>query len=259
MFDFSWIMTGEGWMALLTLAVLEIILGVDNIIFISILVGRVEESRRQSARILGLGLAMLTRILLLFSLVWLATLTKDLFTVVGHPFNGRQLVLLIGGLFLIAKSVHEIHASLEEVEGHDEKTGSAWGGFGAILIQIALIDIVFSLDSVITAVGMCNQLMIMVLAVIAAVLVMMWASKPIGDFIDRHPSLKMLALAFLILIGFTLVLEGWGEHVSKGYIYTAMAFAFGVEILNIIRRSKAKAVRLRQALLKELPGEVDEP
>jgi predicted tellurium resistance membrane protein TerC len=259
MFDFSWIMTGEGWMALLTLAVLEIILGVDNIIFISILVARVEESRRQSARIMGLGLAMVTRIMLLFSLVWLANLTKPWFAIAGHEFSGRHLVLLVGGLFLIAKSVHEIHASLEEVEGHDEKTQRRWGGFGAILIQIALIDIVFSLDSVITAVGMCNQLMIMVLAVVAAVLVMMWAAKPIGEFIDMHPSLKMLALAFLILIGFTLVLEGWGEHVSKGYIYTAMAFAFGVEILNIVRRTKSKAVRLRQGLLKELPGEVDEP
>jgi predicted tellurium resistance membrane protein TerC len=246
---FEWLTDPEAWIALFTLTALEIVLGVDNIIFISILVGRLPEAQRQRARVLGLGFAMLTRILLLLSLAWVMTLTDDLFSIVGRGISGRDLILIGGGLFLLWKSVHEIHGSLEgEDETHDA-AAVAKASFTSIIIQIGIIDIVFSLDSVITAVGMADHVPIMVIAIVLAIAVMMFAAKPIGEFVDRHPTVKMLALSFLILVGLALIAEGWDFHIPKGYIYFAMAFSVGVEMLNLRMRAKrAAAVRLRRNL-----------
>ena len=241
----------QAWIAFVTLTTLEIVLGVDNIIFISILVGRLPEEQRQRARNLGLGFAMLSRIALLFSLAWVMTLTAPLFTlpVVGKDISGRDLILIGGGLFLLWKSVHEIHNALEGEEAGMKTAGSS--GFTAVIGQIAIIDIVFSLDSVITAVGMVDQVSIMVAAIVAAVGVMMFAAKPIGEFVDAHPTVKMLALSFLILVGVALVAEGWNYHIPKGYIYFAMAFSVGVEMLNLrIRARRSDAISLR----KQSPG-----
>ncbi|WP_270666109.1 MULTISPECIES: TerC family protein [unclassified Aeromonas] len=228
----EWIADPSAWVALATLTLLEIVLGIDNIIFISILVGRLPEAQRQKARILGLGLAMGTRILLLLSLAWVMRLTEPLFTVLGEAISGRDLILLVGGLFLIAKSTHEIHQSLE---GAAEEAGvvSKTTGFLSTLVQIAILDIIFSLDSVITAVGMADHVPVMVLAIIIAVGVMMFAAKAIGDFVDTHPTIKMLALSFLILVGVALMAEGLDLHIPKGYIYFAMAFSLVVEMINI--------------------------
>lgn len=228
----EWIADPSAWVALATLTLLEIVLGIDNIIFISILVGRLPEAQRQKARILGLGLAMGTRILLLLSLAWVMRLTEPLFTVLGEAISGRDLILLVGGLFLIAKSTHEIHQSLE---GAAEEAGvvSKTVGFLSTLVQIAILDIIFSLDSVITAVGMADHVPVMVLAIIIAVGVMMFAAKAIGDFVDNHPTIKMLALSFLILVGVALIAEGFDLHIPKGYIYFAMAFSLVVEMINI--------------------------
>jgi predicted tellurium resistance membrane protein TerC len=246
---FEWLTDPEAWIALFTLTALEIVLGVDNIIFISILVGRLPEHQRQRARVLGLGFAMLTRILLLLSLAWVMTLTEPLFSIpfFGKEISGRDLILIGGGLFLLWKSVHEIHGSLEgEEEGSDAAATAARAGFASIILQIGIIDIVFSLDSVITAVGMADHVAIMVIAIILAVIVMMFAARPIGDFVDRHPTVKMLALSFLILVGLALIAEGWDFHIPKGYIYFAMAFSVGVEMLNLRARAKREAVRLRR-------------
>lgn len=228
----EWIADPSAWVALATLTLLEIVLGIDNIIFISILVGRLPEAQRQKARILGLGLAMGTRILLLLSLAWVMRLTEPLFTVLGEAISGRDLILLVGGLFLIAKSTHEIHQSLE---GAAEEAGvvNKTAGFLSTLVQIAILDIIFSLDSVITAVGMADHVPVMVLAIIIAVGVMMFAAKAIGDFVDTHPTIKMLALSFLILVGVALMAEGLDLHIPKGYIYFAMAFSLVVEMINI--------------------------
>jgi predicted tellurium resistance membrane protein TerC len=235
------------WIALATLTALEIVLGVDNIIFMSILVGRLPEHQRNRARIIGLGLAMGTRILLLLSLAWIMTLTDPLFTVSSFEVSGRDIILIGGGLFLLWKSVHEIHNSLEGVEeGHH---AAVRAGFGAVLIQIAIIDIVFSLDSVITAVGMVDEVPVMVAAIVLAVLVMMFAAKSIGEFVDRHPTIKMLALSFLIMVGMALIAEGFGFHVPKGYIYFAMAFSVAVEMLNL-RMRKRMALRLEPVRLR---------
>ena len=247
--DFDWLSDPESWIALLTLTALEIVLGVDNIIFISILVGRLPAHQRQLGRILGLGFAMLTRIGLLFSLAWIMTLTEPLFSVVGREISGRDLILVGGGLFLFWKSVHEIHGALEgEEPRHEPGTAAARAGFASVIFQIGMIDIVFSLDSVITAVGMVDQVSIMVLAIVIAIGVMMFAARPIGDFVDRHPTVKMLALSFLILIGMSLVAEGGGFHIPKGYIYFAMAFSVGVEMLNLRMRARRNAVRLRKRM-----------
>lgn len=232
---FEWLSDPSAWIALATLSLLEIVLGIDNIIFISILVGKLPPEQRQKGRILGLGGAMITRILLLLSLAWVMRLTAPLFEIMGEAISGRDLILIIGGLFLIGKSTHEIHSSIEggeEAHGPDKKAV----GFLATLVQIAILDIVFSLDSVITAVGMADHVPVMVLAIIIAVGVMMFAAKPIGDFVDTHPTLKILALAFLIMVGMALVAEGFDLHISKGYIYTAMAFSLIVEMLNIKMR-----------------------
>jgi predicted tellurium resistance membrane protein TerC len=239
----------EAWLAFITLASLEIVLGIDNIIFISILVARVAPEKRALARTLGLGLAMVTRILLLLSLTWLMGLTEPLFTVLGNEISWRDIILGGGGLFLIAKSTMEIHHSLE---GEEEKPTTAQGkqaAFFSILIQIAIIDIVFSLDSVITAVGMVQDIPIMIAAIVASVGVMLFAAGPIGNFVDRHPTVKMLALSFLILIGVALIGESLEFHIPKAYIYFAMAFSVVVEMLNIRLRDKtSKPVELRKDL-----------
>lgn len=244
---FEWIASPEAWAALLTLTALEIVLGIDNIIFISILVGRLPAEQREKARKSGLALAMIARLVLLFSITWVMSLTKPWFTLFSHGFSGRDLILVGGGLFLLAKSTHEIHNSLEGA-GEEGQT-SAVASMGNILFQIAVLDIVFSLDSVITAVGLAKQVSIMAIAIIIAVGVMMLAAKSIGDFVDRHPTVKILALSFLILVGMTLIVEGFGGHISKGYIYFAMAFSVGVEMINIrMRRSKSKPVALRKKM-----------
>ncbi|HUI61348.1 MAG TPA: TerC family protein [Steroidobacteraceae bacterium] len=220
------------WLAFITLALLEIVLGIDNLIFISILVGRLPPARRETARITGLALAMLTRIALLYSIVWLTHLVQPLFAVGGQAVTGRDLILLIGGLFLLGKSVLEIHQALEGA-GRSATVRRVYSGLVMTVIQIAVIDIVFSLDSVFTAVGLAKDLPIMVAAIVVAILVMMWVSGAIGAFIDRHPTIKVLALAFLILIGAALVAEALHFDIPKGYLYFAMAFSVGVEVVNI--------------------------
>ena len=250
---FEWVANPEAWIALATLAALEIVLGIDNIIFISILVGRLPEKQREPARFIGLGLAMLTRLALLFSIVWIMGLVEPWFTVLGQEISGRDIILIGGGLFLLAKATHEIHNSLE---GAEENSGSvAAAGFGMVLVQIAILDIVFSLDSVITAVGLVDDISIMAVAIVLAVVVMLVAAKPIGDFVDRHPTVKMLALSFLIMVGLTLIVEGFDVHVPKGYIYFAMAFSMAVEMLNLRLRSKreerVQPVHLHKAYSEE--------
>ena len=244
---FEWMTSPEAWISLMTLTGLEIVLGIDNIIFIAILVGKLPPNQRDRGRILGLALAMMTRILLLLSLFWIMKLTKPLFNIANFEITGRDLVLIIGGLFLIAKSTLEIHSNImgehDEVKKDLKKTQA---NFIFIVTEIAILDIVFSLDSVITAVGMANHIEIMILAVILAVGVMMFASKGISNFVDNNPTIKILALAFLILIGFTLVGEGLGLHVPKGYVYFAMAFSLGVELINIYARKKS-AKRAQEA------------
>ena len=236
----EWIYSPEAWVALVTLTALEIVLGIDNIIFITILVGRLPEHQRQRARILGLGLAMFTRIALLLSLAWIMRLTEPLFAVLSYEISGRDLILILGGLFLLYKSSQEIWESLEGVEEEQEHQSPPRSYF-AVLGQIAIVDIIFSLDSVITAVGMAEHIPVMVLAIVIAVGVMMFSARAIGEFVDRHPSVKMLALSFLILIGVALIGEGLDMHIPKGYIYFAMAFAVVVEMFNIRVRRKAKA------------------
>ncbi|WP_215395618.1 TerC family protein [Rheinheimera oceanensis] len=235
---FDWIYSPEAWVALGTLMALEIVLGIDNIIFISILVGKLPPEQRDSARRIGLGLAMLSRLALLFSLAWVIGLTEPWFSVFGFDISGRDFVLIVGGFFLLAKSTHEIHDSLEG-SGQISVTKAATG-YLAILVQIMLLDIVFSLDSVITAVGLVEHLAIMVIAVVASVLVMLFAAKSIGEFVDQHPTIKVLALSFLMLIGFTLVAEALDVHVPKGYIYFAMAFSICVELINLKVRKKSQ-------------------
>jgi predicted tellurium resistance membrane protein TerC len=229
------------WIALATLTFLEIVLGVDNIIFISILSGKLPPQQQARARRLGLLAAMGTRLLLLFSLTWISKLTAPWFTVVGQEISGRDLILILGGLFLLAKSTYEIHDKLEGEEGHASKRVAA--SFASVIFQIMMLDIVFSLDSVITAVGMVRELWVMVTAVIVAVLIMMLSAEPISDFVHRHPTVKMLALSFLLLIGLSLVAEGFEHHLPKGYIYFAMGFSIFVEMINL-RLRKTQPVDL---------------
>lgn len=231
------------WIAFGTLFALELVLGIDNVIFISILAGKLPANQQQKARVLGLSLAVLTRIVLLFSLSWIIGLTEPLFEILGQEVSGRDLILLIGGLFLIGKSTAEIHHKLEGEEG--SQSAKVAGSFGAVILQILLLDIVFSLDSVITAVGMVKEISVMVAAVIASTLVMIVSAKPISDFVDSHPSLKVLALSFLLMIGFTLIVEGLEYHIPKGYIYFAMAFSLAVEMLNIRMRKKSKTAPVK--------------
>lgn len=238
------------WIAFFTLFALELVLGIDNIIFISILAGKLPKEQQQKARMTGLGLAVFTRILLLLSLSWIIGLTAPLFSVFDHEISGRDLILLLGGLFLIVKSTLEIHHKLEGVEG--SQSNKVAHSFNAVIVQILLLDIVFSLDSVITAVGMVNQISVMIAAVVASTLVMIFSAKPISDFVDSHPSLKILALSFLLMIGFTLIVESMEMHIPKGYVYFAMAFSIGVEMLNIRMRKKASVkeepVKLRERI-----------
>lgn len=226
-----WITDSQVWLALITLTAMEVVLGIDNIIFISILTGKLPHHQQGRARVVGLGLAMIMRILLLLSITWVMRLTTPLFGAFGHEFSGRDLILIAGGLFLLAKSVHEIH---EKTEERPEKPSRKMlkATFTAVIIQIGILDIVFSLDSVITAIGMTNKIPVMVAAIVIAVGFMMFSSKSISDFVQRHPTVKMLALAFLLLIGVTLMAEGFHQHIAKGYIYFAMAFSFFVEMLN---------------------------
>jgi predicted tellurium resistance membrane protein TerC len=230
--------------ALVTLTFLEIVLGVDNVIFISILSGKLPQHQQKRARRTGLFAAMFMRIALLLSITWIARLTSPLFPLFGHDVTGRDLILLGGGLFLIAKSTFEIHERLEGDAGHESRKAAA--SFASVIAQVMVLDIVFSLDSVITAIGMANDLSVMVTAVVAAVFVMMLASEPISRFVEVHPTIKILALSFLLLIGLSLVAEGWGQHISKGYIYFAMGFSVFVEMINIRVRGKQKPVHLRQ-------------
>jgi len=241
----DWVTNPEIWIALVTLTALEIVLGVDNIIFISIIAGKLPKAQQARARRVGLMGAMLMRIGLLFSLSWLSRLTAPLFTVVGQEISGRDLILILGGMFLLGKSTWEIHENLEG-EPHDGPRKAAPASFAALIAQIMMLDIVFSLDSVITAIGMARQLGVMIAAVVIAVGVMMWAARPIGDFVERHPTVKMLALSFLLLIGVSLVAEGFDQHIPKGYIYFAMAFSVFVEVINLRVRGKSAPVHLRR-------------
>ena len=249
----EWLTDPQMWVAFLTLTVLELVLGIDNVVFISILAGKLPHAQQPRARTLGLGLAMLLRIALLFALSWIIRLTAPLFTVLGQEISGRDLILLIGGLFLLAKSTHEIHAKLEGEEGH--ASARVAPSFTGVLLQILLLDIVFSLDSVITAVGMTDRLGVMIAAVVVAVVCMMVFAGPISRFVERHPTVKMLALSFLLLIGVALIAEGLDRHIPKGYIYFAMAFSVGVEMLNLkLRRSRTAPVKLHGPYARETEG-----
>jgi predicted tellurium resistance membrane protein TerC len=242
----DWLTSPETWIALLTLTVLEIVLGIDNIIFISILAGKLPAGEQRRARSVGLTLAMVTRILLLLSLTGIMRLTRPLVSPFGHPVSGRDLILLLGGLFLLWKSTREIHDKLEGEEGHQNVKAGAT--FGSVIVQIALLDIVFSLDSVITAVGMVRQVGVMIAAIVLAVLVMLAAAGALSDFVHRHPTIKMLALSFLLLIGVTLMADGLGQHIPKGYVYFAMGFSVFVESLNLRLARRATPVHLKESI-----------
>ena len=237
----DFLFSAESWAALLTLTLLEIVLGIDNIVFISILAGKLPAEKRRRARTVGLALAMGTRILLLLSLAWIMRLTRPLFALGPQEISGRDLILLLGGMFLLWKSTHEIHERLEgAAEAADQKRSRKANTMASVLTQIALLDIVFSLDSVITAVGMAKEVSIMIAAIVISVGIMMWASGPLGEFVERHPTVKMLALSFLLLIGMALVAEGFHQHIPKGYIYFAMGFSVFVEMLNLRSKRVAK-------------------
>ena len=240
----EWIADPQVWIAFATLLALEIVLGIDNIIFISILAGKLPAEQQPRARYLGLGLALVMRVILLFSLSWVIGLTQPLFSVFGHGVSGRDLILILGGLFLLGKSTFEIHESLEGEQGH--ASAKVRANFASVLIQIMLLDIVFSLDSVITAVGMVDRIEIMIAAVVVSIAFMMFFAAPVSSFVSRHPTVKMLALSFLLLIGMTLVADGFGFHVPKGYIYFAMGFSVFVELINIQLRKKSAPVDLHE-------------
>jgi len=234
----DWLTDPQSWIAFATLLALEIVLGIDNVVFIAILAAKLPAEQQPRARTLGLGLALLTRIVLLFSLSWIIRLTAPLFTVFTHEISGRDLILVVGGLFLLAKATHEIHQKLEGEEGH--ASARVKPSFASVIVQILLLDVVFSLDSVITAVGMVDEIGIMIAAVVIAVGFMMVFAAPISAFVERHPTVKVLALSFLLLIGMSLVAEGFGHHIPKGYIYSAMAFSVIVEMINLRVRSHSE-------------------
>ena len=248
----EWISNPEAWVALATLAVLEIVLGIDNIIFISILADKLPKERQASARQLGLMLAMVTRLALLGTINLIMKLTAPLFSLLGHAFSGRDLILVIGGLFLLTKATREIHHRLEGDDEHASKARTA--SYGAILLQIAVMDMVFSLDSVITAVGLAEDFAVMAIAIVLAVVVMMLAANAVSRFVNDHPTVKMLALSFLLLLGMTLVAEGLGQHIAKGYIYFAMGFSIFVEALNL-RSRRGQPIRYRRPPRKPVPAE----
>jgi predicted tellurium resistance membrane protein TerC len=246
----AWLLSPESLVALVTLIVLELVLGVDNIIFISILVGKLPRERQSLARTLGISLAVITRVMLLIFLKWVIGLTAPLFTIFSQDISGRDLILLLGGLFLLWKSTNEIHEKLEGVQG--QASAKVAASFVGVIVEIMLLDIVFSLDSVITAIGMSSQLEIMITAVVLAAIVMIFLSAPIGNFVEDHPTIKMLALSFLLMIGFTLIAEGFGVEIPKGYIYFAMAFSVFVEILNLqLRKKEGRPVNLREAYVDD--------
>ena len=249
----EWISQPEAWVALATLTALEIVLGIDNIVFISIVTGRLPPEQRARGRIVGLSLALLMRIVLLFSLSWIIGLTAPLFEVLGTEISGRDLILVLGGLFLLAKSTHEIHQKLEGERGHRSK--KIVPSFAAVMVQVMLLDLVFSLDSVITAVGMVDEIAIMVIAVVVAIGFMMVFARSISDFVEEHPTIKILALSFLLLIGMALVADGLDHHIPKGYIYFAMGFSVFVEMLNLrmrkVTRQRAEPVELREPYVEE--------
>ena len=244
----DWLADPHAWVGFATLLALEIVLGIDNIVFISILAGKLPASQQAKARYLGLGLAMIMRIILLFSIAWVIRLTAPLFTIFNQEISGRDLILIVGGLFLIAKATHEIH---QKLEGEERRSSYVPPTFTSVIVQILLLDIVFSLDSVITAVGMVNEIGIMVSAVVIAVIFMMVFSGPISGFVERHPTVKMLALSFLLLIGMTLIAEGWHLHIPRGYVYSAMAFSVFVELLNLrAKKAKGPPVRLHEPYIE---------
>ncbi len=246
----DWLADPQGWIAFLTLLALEVVLGIDNVIFISILAGKLPPGQQQKARVVGLTLAMLMRVALLLSISWVIRLTTPLFTVFQQAISGRDMILLGGGLFLLAKSTYEIHGKLEGEEGHG--SAKALSSFTSVIIQILLLDLVFSLDSVITAVGMVKDVSIMITAIVVAVIFMMIFAKPTSEFVERHPTFKILALSFLMLIGVTLIAEGLHQHIPKGYVYFAMAFSLFVEILNIrTRKPKTPPVKLHMPYVRE--------
>ena len=241
----EWITETQTWIAFVTLTGLELVLGIDNIVFISILAGKLPPTEQKRAQLVGLFLAMFIRVALLFSLSWIIRLTAPLFAVLGQEISGRDLILIVGGLFLLAKSTHEIHQKLEGEEGH--ASARVAPSFVSVIVQILLLDAVFSLDSVITAVGMVDKIEIMIAAVVVSIGFMMLFARPIGRFVERHPTVKMLALSFLLLIGVTLIAEGFDQHISKGYIYFAMAFSVFVEMLNLRLRKVRNPVKFREA------------
>lgn len=252
----DWLADPQTWIAFVALVALELVLGVDNVIFISILAGKLPADQQQRARQTGLALAVISRILLLFSLSWIIGLKEPLFSVLAFEISGRDIILVLGGLFLLGKSTHEIHQKLEGVEGH--ASARVFPSFASVILQILLLDVVFSLDSVITAVGVVDELPIMIAAVIIAAGVMIVTARPISSFVDRHPTIKMLALSFLLLIGFTLIVEGLHQHIPKGYIYFAMAFSVLVELLNLrLRKVRAAPVKLHEAYVAEKAGAGD--
>ena len=255
----EWITQPETWIAFVTLVVLELVLGVDNVIFISILAGKLQPAEQPRARTTGILMAVITRLMLLFSLSWIIKLEDPLVRLFGLAFSGRDIILLAGGVFLIWKSTHEIHDKLEGVEGH--ASAKVHAAFSSVVLQIMLLDIIFSLDSVITAVGMVDQLEIMAAAVIVAAVTMVFVATPLSVFVEKHPTIKMLALSFLLLIGFTLIVEGFHLHIPKGYIYFAMGFSVMVEMLNLRLRQRAvRPVNLREAYKMEVaPVVVEQP
>ncbi|HEX6216377.1 MAG TPA: TerC family protein [Vicinamibacterales bacterium] len=249
--NFDAFLSADGLVALVTLTVLEVVLGIDNVIFISILAGKLPKDQQEKARRIGLMAAMGMRILLLMSIAWIVRLTQPLFTVFEHPVSGRDLILIIGGLFLLFKATREIHDKLEGEEGHVKARVAPT--LSAVITQIMLLDIVFSLDSVITAVGMADDLAVMVAAVVIAVAIMMFAARPVSNFVEAHPTVKVLALSFLLLIGVSLIADGFGAHIPKGYIYFAMGFSVFVEVINLRMAKKGKAVKLHDGYHEPVP------
>src|SRR5215218_5495428 len=244
------------WISLVTLTALEVILSVDNLVVIAILVGRLPPEQQAFARKIGMTLALVPRLVLLLAIGWVLSLTQPLFNAFGHAFTGKDLLLIVGGGFLIYKATHEIHANLEGVEG--EATGKVYGSVAAAVVQIAIINLVFSIDSIITAVGMANEIWVMAVAVILSMIVLIAAAKPVGDFVEKHPTVKVLALGFLIMIGMTLVADGFGAHVPKGYVYTAMMFSIFIECINMLQRRRQRPVHLRNPYGTESSEEGDE-
>src|SRR5215217_6250277 len=244
------------WASLFTLTVLEVVLSIDNLVVIAVLVGKLPKERQATARYIGMTLALVPRLVLLVFIGWIIGLTEPLFELFGHGVSGKDLILAAGGLFLIYKATHEIHGALEGEEG--EASARVMANYAAVVAQIAIINLVFSIDSIVTAVGMANEIWVMAVAVILSMIVLMAASKPVGDFVERHPTVKILALGFLIMIGMTLVADGLGAHVPKGYIYTAMVFSVFIELINMQHRRKAKPVHLRNPYGEETEGQGDE-